>query len=498
MNTYDIKRKSLADIKHKSLADSYYRLTDLPEVINRWSHNAPQVVTSDYPEVTAVKPDLEADKYYITTTGQVPPPPVLAPETPQKRQKVLGIPRRIFFITCLTIFVLCTIGAFVAVALSTSRVNRIEPDSDSSSTARPPSAAPELSLTPSAFKLAERPSIAATNYTSGDLTRLYVFSQASNGSLLVSLWDSGTTNWTTLYLDALLNTTKPELVLSFIPNTPIAAYSYMNPAFQMRLYALVGGNSIRELVCTDPTLRTSWVPGRLGFTTFLSTREGSRLAALRPQCGTGDDCRNRFPNMAVAYESTGGQLIVAKSPQYRAQIMPELPTPGTEIGLAAIMKKDNVSDLRWDLVYRTSVTDTMGRLTDWTSEGSLEDWRKVERVVASEALPIKCYTTFSFDLVYMMALAVSGSSTDVSKGRSINVSLVTPDEQRRHEYGPLAVKDTVPKGFIPEDAQFDAVAGSAERRVYGAIGGRIHEWQFDYSGLRSTSAVSWSYVGPVT
>jgi len=361
------------DIDRKSRADTSNPFTDLPEVaVDRQSHNAPEVVLTDYPEVVIAKPYLEPDKYHTTTGEYVPPsPPIPVLKDGQKRQKIMGIPRRSFFIACVVVFILCVCAIAIPVALTTTRKSSGEQTVANPTPPAPPRPpGPSITLEPSAIQLAERPTIAATNYTADGVIRNYVFSQAANNSLLVSVWNSRNTTWETLHLSAILDTADARLALSFIPNTPIAAYAYMNPTFQMRLYALVAGNSIRELVCTDPTLQTLWLPGRLGFETFLSTAEGSKLAALRPQCGTGEDCRLRFPHMAVAFESTAGQLVVAKSPQFRAQNMPDAPAARTEIGLAAVMKRNNVSDLRWHLMYRAKE----GRLADWTSEGSLDDW----------------------------------------------------------------------------------------------------------------------------
>lgn len=370
------------NIDGHSRANAHNPYTDLPEVaVNRESHNAPEVVLTNYPEVVIAKQKIEPDSYYTTTGEQVLPPPIPVAhdghteQKQQKRQRILGIPRRTFFIACAVALILCVCAIAIPVAITTTRksssANQTEPDPTPTGT-RPPS--PSITLKPSPNELAERPTIAATNYTVDGVTRLYVFSQASNNSLLASVWDSRNTTWKTLHLTAILDAAVPNLALSFIPNTPIAAYAYMNPTFQMRLYGLVAGNSIRELVCTDPELQTAWVRGRLGFETFLSTADGSKLAALRPQCGTGDDCRNRFPHMAVAFEGTTGQLVVAKSPQFRPQNMADVPAARTEIGLAAVMKKDNVSDLRWHMMYR----DKGGRLADWTSEGSLDDWKSCE------------------------------------------------------------------------------------------------------------------------
>lgn len=497
--------------------------TDLPEVaVNRESHNAPEVVLTDYPEVAIAKPKIEPDSYYYATGEHVLPPafPVAedgqTPQTrqkQQKRQRILGIPRRTFFIACAVALILCVCAIVIPVAITTTRkssANQTEPDptGPTPTGTRPPG--PAITLKPSPNELAERPTIAATNYTVAGVTRLYVFSQATNNSLLASVWDSRNTTWRTLHLSAILDASDPNLALSFIPNTPIAAYAYMNPSFQMRLYALVAGNSIREIVCTDPALLTEWVPGRLGFETFLSTADGSKLAALRPQCGTGEDCRLRFPNMAVAFEGTTGQLVVAKSPAYRVQNMADVPAARTEIGLAAVMKKDNVSDLRWHLMYR----DKGGRLADWTSEGSLDDWKACEyssfvvglmsvslgldtdkrfiatRDIAVAEEPSQSLTTFAFDLVGIMVLAVQSGS-----GRKAIVSVGNLTDKKYPQIGTLTVEETTPVGAIPDDARFDALAGSAERRVYAAIGGRIHEWKFDYV---ERQAVVWTYVGPVT
>jgi len=117
------------------------------------------------------------------------------------------------------------------------------------------------------------------------------------------------------------------------------------------------------------------------------------------------------------------------------------------------------------------------------------------RDIAVAQAPSQSLTTFTFDLVNVMALTVPKSSSDPGSGRKATVSVPNRTAKGYPQTGTLVVEETVPGGAIPEDAQFDSLAGSAERRVYGAIGGRIHEWQFDYS---KESTVAWSYIGPVT
>lgn len=103
---------------------------------------------------------------------------------------------------------------------------------------------------------------------------------------------------------------------------------------------------------------------------------------------------------------------------------------------------------------------------------------------------------FTFDLVNIMALAVQPkSSSDAGSGRKVIVSVGNLTDNKYPQIGTLTMEETTPVGTIPDDAQFDSLAGSAERRVYAAIGGRIHEWQFDYV---EKQAVVWTYVGPVT
>ena len=113
--------------------------------------------------------------------------------------------------------------------------------------------------------------------------------------------------------------------------------------------------------------------------------------------------------------------------------------------------------------------------------------------------PNMCVATFSFDLVNVMALVVPPrTDPEFQTGRSA-IAKVVGNEAGIHPFqrsGLLSVDDTAPKGAIPQDAMFDALAGTADRRVYGAIGGRVHEWQFDYTRTRNSTV--WSYVGPVT
>ena len=114
----------------------------------------------------------------------------------------------------------------------------------------------------------------------------------------------------------------------------------------MCLYALTKDNSIREFVCDEQSLKVNWRKGCFGFDTFLAVGQVSKIAALRPQYGTGDDCCNFFPQMAIAYQNEAGVLMVAKLPKWPAQSI-GVAVKNTVIGMPGITGNGNITDHQW-------------------------------------------------------------------------------------------------------------------------------------------------------
>jgi hypothetical protein len=215
-------------------------------------------------------------------------------------------------------------------------------------------------------------SLAASNYT--DLagnTHLYVFFQAANEELLASTWDSQNKTWATLSISKILAST--GLVLDLIPATPIAAYTYTNPTFQTRVYFLTTGNSIRELITSeDPTLTTNWRQGRLGSDRLITAGAGSKLAALRPNCGTSRNCQINYPMLAIAYQGEGGVIGVSQADDWEPMDVQFGPAAtGAAIGLASVMQNGNITDVGWSLFY-----DEDGTLQEFNSERAIKKWSR--------------------------------------------------------------------------------------------------------------------------
>ncbi|KAK4146949.1 uncharacterized protein C8A04DRAFT_34509 [Dichotomopilus funicola] len=328
-------------------------------------------------------------------------------------------------------------------------------------------------------------SLAATNYT--DLSNnihQYVFFQAANLDLAVSLWDSQNQTWTTLSISRLLAST--GLNLDLIPGTPIAAHTYTNPTFQTRVYFLTKGNSIRELITSeDPSLTTSWRQGFLGSTKLVTAQQGSQLATLRPQCGVSIDCQVHYPWLAIAYQGEGGVVAVTRSDDWEPMEIPIGPAPrGSAVGLASVAKGEghNITDVRWSLFY-----DEEGELQEMHAEGLVKKWT---RGVSTGYAPDPArpnIAALSFDLIHMMVISVDPD-------RDLEIRLWDPDAASWSGLKPpnLLDADDNGAGDSPEDPKFDAVAGNSQKRVFGVVNGVVHQWEFF-----ALAPLQWSYRGVV-
>ncbi|KAL2164613.1 hypothetical protein VTH06DRAFT_3830 [Thermothelomyces fergusii] len=472
----------------------------------------------DYPEVVA--PDLpypvatfdERDKHlawsdystthsypfepYTTTTQEGVAAAAAAPPEPEPEpeRRVLGLRRR----TCLWLAaigaVLVAIGVGLGVGLALGLRGSSPGDQRAIETAAAtpsPSRVPEAgggnstgSSTPAT--LFERSSLAAANYTDPDgHVHLYVFFQAANRELAVSKWDSQNDTWETLSVSRMLQQqsgTGPGpgagLDLELIPASPIAAYAYLNPTFQLRVYVLTAGNAVREIVTSeDPSLTSNWRYGVLGSTKLITAGPGSKLAALRPQCGTGADCRLHYPAMALAYQGEDGVIALSRSDKWVPMDIQFGPAqPGAVIGLASVMR-DNITDVGWSLFF-----DEDGTLQEFNSELSLSRWSRGKPTgfapeAGADEPNIAC---FSYDLVNLMIV-------DVDPDGDLEVR--TWDTRA---WSGLRPPNLVPSDGAPDRPRFSAVAGCSQRRVFAVADGVVHQWEF--FGL---SPLQWSYRGVV-
>lgn len=343
--------------------------SDLPEAVDR-DDMLPEVVPPGHPH-SAYDQDKHLAPGY-SPYGYQEPPTQAVTGTPPPR----GIWTRRKWIILAVILGLVVVGVGLGVGLGIGL--RSSSSGDPAPTASP-SETPDnngsnggssAADSAAAGNLFEGSSLAATNYTDTDgFIHLYVFFQAANKELLTSQWDSENKTWSTMSISKILSST--GLTLNLIPASPIAAYTYTNPTFQTRVYFLTTGNSIREIISSeDPTLATNWRQGQLGSNKLITAAEGSKLAALRPHCGTSRNCQFNYPWMALAYQGDGGVIAVTRADDWEAMDLPFGPAErGAVIGLSSVMRNNNITDVEWSLFY-----DEDGKLQEFNSENRLGDW----------------------------------------------------------------------------------------------------------------------------
>lgn len=336
------------------------KFSDLPEVAHVYDPTAPQVVPGEFRELTPAS--FTEDKYSTEPLYQTyrDPPMPTAVGGQARKQQICGL-RRLVFITIAFLSVFLVIGTVIglAVGLTSGRRNA----------SLPPDPSPTSGVPGVESNLLVNTSLAATNWTDpAGFMHLYVFYQDASKELLTSVWDSENKTWDTQSISQNLIST--GLSLNLIPGTPLAAFSYTNPGFQIRVYVMTVGNTIHELLTPDPSLATGWKQGQLGSETSITAGDGSKLAALRPQCGTETDCQDNFPEMAIAYQDDSATLNVAKAPTWE----PEKIGPASKssvIGLCSVIRNGNITDIGWRLTY-----DEDGTLREFTSEEQLTDWTR--------------------------------------------------------------------------------------------------------------------------
>ncbi|KAK4157087.1 hypothetical protein C8A00DRAFT_11994 [Chaetomidium leptoderma] len=471
---------------HSDLPEAVdYRTGDnFPEAVPsdyRSGHNFPEVVPSDYPQ--AAQGNLEENKYlapgFTTQHGDYPTPTV-GPQEPGRR--ILGLQRRTFIILAvICAVVVVALGVGLGVGLSASTHSDPAPSPSPSPTSAPNAPPQGESNPPGMTNLFQGSSLAATNYTdAAGIIHLYVFFQAANKELLASKWDSQNKAWTTLSISkALANT---GITLELIPASPIAAYTYTNPTFQTRVYFLTKGNSIREIMTSeDPSLTTGWKQGRLGGDKLITASEGSKLAALRPHCGTSRNCQVNYPWIAIAYQGDGGVMAVSRADGWEPmEIRFDQTTAGAPVGLSSVMRKGNITDIGWSLFYEEG-----GDLQEFNSELLVTKWTRGPSIGPAASTTSSTTTpnmaSFSYDLVNMMVVTVDGEG---------GLGVRTWDTK---SWSTVEPPNLLPAAQAPTNPHFTAIAGHPRRRLYGVVNGTIHEWEFS-----SLSPLQWSYIGNVS
>ena len=496
-------------------ARASYQPSDLPEAVFIHGESAPEVYVPEYPEVAQSK--WETEKYHLataTTTAAAPeysPPATRSPPEDEPKAKVgtiWGLQRRTFIVAC-GIGGLLVLGIIIAIAVAVVVTRNQQAPQGSNAQGSNRDGNGTQSSSPNgtdingggnspgsvSLNLLAQTSLAAANYTDNNgVFHYYVFAQSNNNALIVSYWDGQNTTWKTLSISQIFAGQGQNIAP--MSGTPLTAYAYTNPSFQMRVYFLTDAKVIHELINTDPWLRDSgWRTGSPGFdpNIRITVGSGSGLTALRPQCGTGTDCRNKFPQMAIAYQTSSSVIMLAKAPQWVPQTIGPAEN-GTVIGMSAMIETDDITDFQWRLNFiqgnLLQEFGSNGALTKWitgkffsSSAGSFVCWltteigRTFDRIMGSEI----SISSFPFDLRNIMVLTVEGDGT--LWARTFNGQSVQWDQN------PLPVVAT---SGLPARSAFSVAAGSPGKRVYAILDGVVHEW-----GFISGSEVSWIYIGVV-
>ncbi|KAK4443366.1 hypothetical protein QBC34DRAFT_430807 [Podospora aff. communis PSN243] len=449
--------------------------SDLPEaviiqypIIN--DDNLPEIVPAERSKYDHLQVVAHSDCEHYPT----PPKPSPEPSPQPPHPKILGLRRRTFIILATaSTLILIAVAVALGVTLSQKQQNSqaIEPqptpDRDSQNTIPP-----HLNTT-----IHPSSSLAATNYTdpTGTLHQ-YLFFQSPSRELLASHYNSTAAKWTTLSISALL-AASGGVTFDILPATPIAAYTYTNPQFQTRLYFFTTGNLIREILTSDdPSITTNWRQGRLGGDRLITAAKGSKLAALRPHCGTSENCRRNFPWMAIAYQGEDGVVGVSRADGWEPMEVAIGPTRmGAPLGLASVMRGGDITDVRWSLFWEEG-----GGLREMGSEGLVKVWERGNSLGPVSTSSVVNLASFSYDLVNMAVITVD------EKGA---VGMRTWDTRKWSE---VATPNLLAGKNAPTNPVFSAIAGNPQRRVYGIVDGVIHQWEFF-----SLSPLQWNYVGQV-
>ncbi|KAK3346574.1 hypothetical protein B0T25DRAFT_571705 [Lasiosphaeria hispida] len=456
--------------------------SNLPEVVRL--SNLPEVVPSDAPQVTQTSGlETVADKYYFNT-HELPTTQLdsgssatsLSIKHQGREQRILGLRRRTF-LTIALISAILIIGVIVGVAVSVTKAasSTANGGAGEEGGASPPTSPISNNSTTvsngTSSLILEGSSLATGNYTDGDGSHhLFVFYQGLDNALLTSVWDSKNRTWETHSISGSLAET--GVVHEILPRAPISAFSYTNPTFQIRVYTLTAGNVIHEFLTSDVTLATGWIQGDLGTENIVTTGNGSKLAALRPQCGTGESCRKDFPGFAVAYQNEASRLEVFNIRSLETtDIGPS--TNGSIISLTGVMR-DNITDFVWRLHY-----DEKGVLQESSSEGQLDSWTQEQPIgSASSSTDVTNMAAFPYDLVNMMVVTLE------SNGRAV-VRTLSNDG--------WVINQTPTFLETPlTELKFSAIAGNPHKRIYGLMNGTIHEWMF-----RSEDPLQWRHLGMI-
>lgn len=485
MSGYDASRNGPPPLQGRPV------YSDLPETVPESSY--PEVVpVQDHPEVVpfddtpqVVQVAHEAHKFargpppppgYTNENGFAPGETKEGHHLPPAERTIWGVRRKTFFIFAIA-GVILLIATIVGIAVGVTSAKKSSSPAQSAPPPPPPNTTAAFNFP--ATNLIQGSSLASANFTdSQGHIHLYVYTQDASNALLVSAWDSANRTWETTSISKNLPTG-----FDLLPQTPISAYVYTNPSFQSRVYVLTTDRVIREFVTTTPSGLDGWRqgPGGLGVSVLIKTHPKSKIAALRPQCGTGEDCRQRFPPVAVAYQDEDGRVKVANANRGWETTDAGLAVDGTVLGLTSLMTAGNITNVNWKLHLQESGTS---ELSEFSAVKEFPTWtkrRSLGNVPGSEK--VKNIAAFSFDLVNIMLLSLGEDG-------GVNIRTMVSDVWTINQVPSYkGLSDETPPA---EAFKFSAIAGNPEKRVFGIVSGNVFEWRFT-----STSLISWEFVGKV-
>ncbi|KAH8734285.1 hypothetical protein BGZ61DRAFT_584329 [Ilyonectria robusta] len=430
---------------------------------------------SDLPEVAPI----EASYRHATVTDSFPEPVyvpkldgltihAVAGEGKNPDRKIWGLKRTTFFIL-VGVAAIVIIGAIVGGVVG-SRANSTTSTSES---ATPTSSASATSTpTSSPISILSNSRIASVNWTDSNDQHYFVFYQNEKNDLIASSWDSQNKTWEARSISASIKSAGDSL--DVIEGTPISAVAWSDSenAWNIRVYVLITGNYIAELLTSRPTKDSEWSQTSFGSQVRISPAEGSNIAAWRPNGGN-----ETWPQRLLMWENADQKLIWSSSDNWDDYSTFSTIKKSSSLSVTSVSGGGNISNPRWRLYYDND---------ELLQEGMMEPnfvhptYSQTLGNIASSSNTN--FAAVCFNLVYTIIVDLNDQGG--IRARWYNKSTWSTSSEPNLADSPDGM--SVSSGFT-------AISGHADRRIYGIVNGTIHEWSFD-----TTTPMTWTYVGEVT
>lgn len=308
---------------------------------------------SDLPEVAPI----EVSHRHATVTDSLPEP-VYAPkldglpiysvagEGKNPDRKIWGLKRTTFFIL-VAVAAILIIGAIVGGVVGSRANNSTTSTSDSASTPTSSTSSATSTSTSSSTSILSNSRIASVNWTdSSDQQHYFVFYQNQKNDIIASSWDSQNNTWEARSISASIKSAGDSL--DVIEGTPITAVAWSDSenAWNIRVYVLITGNYIAELLTSRPTKDSEWSQSSFGSQVRISPAEGSNIAAWRPNGGN-----ETWPQRLLMWENADQKLIYSSSDNWDDYSPFSTITKSSSLAVTSVSGGGNISNPRWRLYY---------------------------------------------------------------------------------------------------------------------------------------------------